>query len=161
MMAFFGPTWTFDVLINSFFPGEKSLHPHLSAARQASLTAWLLMRASSVFTPLNLKSAILTDSWLKTEPAPQQQQQQHQEEPRPRHPHPPPPPLPLPPTTTSMSPKSDDLVASAPLLSPFPPPWRWELATISIFLSSLSNPCPSTLSSLSHHDPHPSTPASP
>ncbi len=118
-------------------------------------------------TPLNLQSAILTDSWLKTEPAPQQQQQQqqqqHLEEPRPWRPHPPPPPLPMPPTTTSMSPKSGDLVASAPLLSPFPPPWRWELATFTVplrhthvlllfpkdfsFLSPLfSNLYPSTLS---------------
>lgn len=83
----------------------------------------------------NLKSAVPTDSWLKTAPAPQQQQ--HQAELRQWYLHPSPLPLPMPPTTTSMSPKSDDLVASAPPLSPFPVPWRWELATHPIPLHAL------------------------
>lgn len=93
--------------------------------------SFLQMASFAIFQTFNLKSAILADSWLKTALAPQQQ---HQEEPWPRYPHPPLPPLPLAPTTTSMSPKFGDLVASAPLLSPFPPPWRWELATCTFLL---------------------------
>lgn len=82
----------------------------------------------------NLKSAVPSASWLKMAPAPQQQ---HQAELRQWYLHPSPLPLPMPPTTTSMSPKSDDLVVSAPPLSPFPVPWRWELATHPIPLHAL------------------------
>lgn len=82
----------------------------------------------------NLKSAVPTNSWLKMEPAPQPQ---HQVELRQWYLLPPLLPLPMPPITTSMSPKSDDLVASAPPLSPFPVPWRWELATRPIRLYTI------------------------
>lgn len=102
------------------------------AGRKASVTTWALTPASKtclIPTPPNLQSAILPHSWLKTGPAPRRQ---HPAEPQPCHP--PPPPLPMLPTTTSMSPKSDDLVASAPLLSPSLLPWRWELATCSVLL---------------------------
>lgn len=117
---------------------------------QASMTLWNIMFLPNTLsssksivgkktkrTPpnpqYNLKSTVPTDSWLKTAPAPQQQ---HQADLCQWYLHPSPLPLPMPPTTTSMSPKSDDLVASAPPLSPFPVPWRWELATHPIPLPS-------------------------
>lgn len=106
-MGLFFPTW----MSSSETIGGKNLNPRY-----------------------NLKSAVPTNSWLKTEPAPQPQ---HRVELRQWYLLPPLLPLPMPPTTTSMSPKSDDLVASAPPLSPFPVPWRWELATHPIPLHTI------------------------
>lgn len=83
------------------------------------LLSRLLEKKKNLNPQYNLKSAVPTNSWLKTELAPQPQ---HQAELRQWYLLPPPLPLPIPPTTTSMSPKSDDLVASAPPLSPFPVP---------------------------------------
>lgn len=142
VVLFVGLKWplAFEIVAAHFLKEEKkSLLPDLSGAekhgsqRDRLLVFFANRMACSILSPHNLKSAVFTDSWLKMAPAPRrrQQQHQHQEEPQPWHPHPP-PPLPMPPTTTSMSPKSDDLVASAPPLSPFPPPWRWELATCTV-----------------------------
>lgn len=131
-------TPAFEILV-AYFPRKTKPASRPFQCRKACfskrLSFYFLFLANGmaclISSQPNLKSAVLTDSWLKMAPAPQQQQQ-HQEEPQPWHLHPPLPPPPMPPTTTSMSPKSDDLVASAPLLSPFPPPWRWELATCTV-----------------------------